>query len=179
MKSSRYRSKRVVKSRAHGNPSNVMRASGQAWRNARSAGTAHSISPNCSARRIAMDFGAPSLSGMPGLSGMPRLRLLDSGFDFRRAGGFLQHEGPNDQRIERRSPETLYCIARAADNRLAARVERRIDQHRNAGELLERLEQIIVKRVLAAIDGLHPGRAVHVAHGWNSSRLVRGHIENE
>src|SRR3954453_8810884 len=156
-----------------------MRASGQACRNARSAGTAQSISPNCSARRIAMDFGAPSLSKTPGRSGMPLPPLLASCFDFRCARGFPQHEWSDDQRIEWRSPETLYCIARAADDRLAARIERRVDQHRNAGELLERLQQIIVERVLAAIDRLHAGRAIDVAHGRDSFRLVLGHIENE
>src|SRR3954468_14713902 len=174
MKSSRYRRKRLAKSRAHGSPIKVMRASGNPCRNARSAGTAHSMSPSCRARTTAMDFGAPSLSGMPGL----RL-LCGSAFGLRRAGGFFKHERSNDQCIERRGPETLYCIARAAHDRLAARIERGVHQDRDAGELLECPQQIVVKRMLAAIDGLHAGGAVDMAHGRNALRLVRSHIENE
>src|SRR3954464_6211773 len=172
MKSSRYWRKRLVKSRAHGSPINVMRASGQACRNARNAGTTQSMSPNCRARKTAMDFGAPSLSGMRGL-GVLR------GSGSRCAGRLLQHEWSNDQRIERRSPETLYCVARAAYDRLAARIERGIHQDRDAGELLECSQQIMVKRMLAAIDGLHAGRSIDMTHGRDALRLVRGHIENE
>ena len=53
---------------AQGSPISVMRAPGACDRKARSAGTAHSMSPSCSARKTAMRSGGGSHS-----SGEPRI----------------------------------------------------------------------------------------------------------
>ena len=91
----------------------------------------------------------------------------------------LEQERADHQRIERRGPEALDRVARRADDRLAAGVERGVDQHRHAGPRLEGLEQVVVERVLRAVDRLDARRAVDVAHGRDAVGLLGPHVVDE
>src|SRR4051812_48204942 len=93
-----------------------------------------------------------------------RLSKAVSGMEGRPCGGLLEHEGTDHERVERRRPERLDRVARGAHDRLAARVERRVDQNRHAGAPLKGGDQIVVERMLRAIDGLNARRAVDMSH---------------
>src|SRR6516164_10321216 len=84
---------------------------------------------------------------------------------------FFHHVRADHQGVQRRSPEALQRIARRADDGIAARVERGVDEHGDPGAGLKRLEQIVIARRLLAVDRLDAGRAIHVAHCWDAPRL--------
>src|SRR4051794_32343987 len=74
----------------------------------------------------------------------------------------LEQEGANHQGVERGGPEALHRIARGTDDGLSPGVERRIHEDGYTGARLERLDEVVVGSVLAPVDRLDTGGAVHV-----------------
>ena len=84
------------------------------------------------------------------------------------------------QAVDPGGEEGLQRVGRARHDRLAAQVERGVDQHRHAGAPLERVEDAIEIRVLLGRHGLHPAGAVDMRHRrglLRPQRLVR--VEHE
>src|SRR5437868_2926977 len=77
--------------------------------------------------------------------------------------GLFQRKRTDNERIERRGPKRFDGIARRAHDRLPAGIERGIDQHGHTGAALESGDEVVIQRMLPAIDGLHASRAVNVA----------------
>ena len=64
-----------------------------------------------------------------------------------RLRGLLEQERPEHEAVDVGAHEAAVGVLRRADDRLAAHVERRVHQHRAAGEALERLDQVVVVAV--------------------------------
>jgi len=82
------------------------------------------------------------------------IRLVDFHQD-----AILQH-----QSIHLGSHETSICIFRRANNRLAAHIERCIYDYRTAGQLVERIDHVVVDRLIFASDGLYARRVIDVSN---------------
>src|SRR5690606_8542420 len=91
----------------------------------------------------------------------------------------LQQEPADGEGVQRRGPEAFDGIPGAADDGLAAGIERGVDEHRYAGTPLERRQQVVVVRVLVAPDGLHAGGSVRVPDGGDAGSLVLEDVEDE
>src|SRR5438874_5300942 len=80
------------------------------------------------------------------------------------------------ERIDAGGEERLQRIGRARYDRLAAQIERGVDQHRHPSAPLEGIEYPVKIGVLLGRDGLHPAGAVDMRHRRGlvrAQRLVR------
>src|SRR5262245_56586001 len=66
----------------------------------------------------------------------------------RRLVALREQIGPQHQIVHVRAHEAHVGVMRRADDRLAAHVERRVDQERHAGLALELLDEVVVQRAL-------------------------------
>src|SRR5579884_3427787 len=77
----------------------------------------------------------------------------------------LQEKGSDDESVERRGPEGFDGIARGADDRLTAGIERGVDEHRHPGAPAESSDEIVIERMIVAPDGLDARRPIHMSDG--------------
>src|SRR5215212_9178150 len=96
-----------------------------------------------------------------------------------RALRLLEQIGPDHECVEGRGPEALDGVARRADDRFAARVERGINQYRYPGLPLERGDEVVVEGVLRAGDRLDTSGAVDVTNGRDAIRHLIAHVVDE
>src|SRR5688500_19477938 len=82
---------------------------------------------------------------------LPPVRIVRK----RRLAILVENAVLEHQNVHFRPHETTIRVFRRADDRLAAHVERGVDQHRASGALLEFLEQGVVPRVGLMMDGVY------------------------
>ena len=80
----------------------------------------------------------------------------------RRLRRLVEQERAEHEIVDVRPHEAAIRVLRRADDRLAADVERGVDEHAAAGARLERLDQVVVAGVRLACHGLDARRVVDV-----------------
>src|SRR5207253_2666743 len=92
------------------------------------------------------------------------LRKVRAHVDFFRSDLLFleQHEVLEHEHVHVGGKEAAISIRRRANDRLAAHVEARVDEHRAAGLLVELLDELAVAAVARRIDRLDSRRIIHV-----------------